>query len=176
MKKLFLSMVMALMAVGASAQIYVGGGVGIGTSKVEVGNVDEDYTTYKFVPEVGYNFNDDWAAGIAFGWQGSDKGGEKSVFVNPYARYTFVHSKIVDVFVDGGVGFAHTYGGNNRDLDTYSIGFKPGLAVKLTPHLNFVTHVGFIGYEHEKEGDAKANSFGLDIDGTNILFGINYKF
>lgn len=174
MKKLFLSMVVAMMAISASAQVYVGGGLGIASSKVDVDGA-ESVTSYKFVPEVGYNLNDDWAVGVAFGWQGSNKGGEKAVFVNPYARYTFIHSKIVDVFVDGGVGYEHQYG-NGKDVDIYAIGFKPGLAVKLTSHLNFVTHVGFIGYEHEKAGDVKVNSFGLDVDGRNIIFGINYKF
>ena len=52
MKKLFLSMVVALMAVSASAQVYVGGGVGIGSSKVDADGA-ESVTTYKFVPEVG---------------------------------------------------------------------------------------------------------------------------
>lgn len=175
MKKLFLSMVVALMAVSASAQVYVGGGVGIGSSKVDADGA-ESVTTYKFVPEVGCNLNDDWAVGVTFGWQGSNKGGEKAMGIAPYARYTFIHSKIVDVFVDGTLGYEHLYGGENIDTDVFTVGFKPGLAVKLTDHLNFVTHVGFIGYEHDKIHDTKVNSFGLDLDGTNILFGINYKF
>lgn len=175
MKKLVLSIVVAMMAIAANAQVYVGGGVGIGSSKVDVDGA-ESVTAYKFVPEIGYNINDEWAIGVSFGWQGANKGGEKSVFVNPYARYTFIHSKIVDVFVDGGVGYEHMYGGSGIDHDIYSVGFRPGLAVKLTSHLNFITHVGFIGYEHDKVDDVKVNSFGLDLDGTNILFGINYKF
>lgn len=174
MKKLFLSMVMAVMAISASAQIYVGGGIGIGNSKVDVDGA-ESVTTYKLVPEIGYNINDKWAVGIAFGWQGANKGGEKAAFVNPYARYTFLHTKFIDLFVDGGLGYEHQYGGE-KDTDIFAIGFKPGLAVNLNEKLSFVTHVGFLGYERDEINDVKVNSFGFDLDGTNILFGINYKF
>ena len=49
-----MTLVAAVMAVSASAQVYVGGGVGIGS--MDNGG-DNNTTTYKFVPEIGYNFN-----------------------------------------------------------------------------------------------------------------------
>lgn len=174
MKKLFLSMVVAMMAISANAQFYVGGGIGIGRTKIDVLGAKK-VTNYKFVPEVGYNFNKDFAIGVAFGWQGSSNDDKRSS-VNPYARYTFIHSKIVDVFLDCGFGLERQSGGNDADTELLTIGFKPGLAVKLNSNLCFVTHVGFIGNEHVEVNGVETNSFGLDLDGNNIVFGLYYSF
>ena len=109
MKKVLMTLAVAFVAVAANAQVYVGGNVGIASSKS--GNGD-NVTTYKVLPEVGYNINKDWAVGTTLGWgKGTpvDIEGESHNYftVQPYARYTFVHSKYVNVFVDGGFGYTH---------------------------------------------------------------------
>lgn len=169
-----MTLVAAIMAVSAAnAQVYVGGGVGIGSTD----NGDESATFYKFVPEIGYNLDKNWAVGVALGWTGTGKGGQKSFEINPYARYTFIHSQYINVFVDGGLGYAHDYNAGADDDHMY-IGVKPGLAVNLSSKLSFVTHVGFLGYDHVKYNnlDRKANTWGLDVDGRNIIFGLYYNF
>ena len=65
MKKIFMTLVAAMFTVCASAQVYVGGNVGI--ASVDNGH-DDDVTVYSLLPEVGYKFNDNWAAGVMFGW------------------------------------------------------------------------------------------------------------
>ncbi len=169
MKKIMMTLVATVMALTVNAQAYVGGGVGVAS--------DDDVTTFKFLPEVGYSFNDNWSAGVAFGWQGTTEGNPKQWIVNPYARYTFVKGNIVSVFVDGSLGYAHTYNAG-ADLDNLSIGLKPGVAVNLGEKLSFVTHIGFIGYDHSKDNntDAKADTWGIDLDGNNIVFGLYYNF
>lgn len=64
MKKIYMTLVAAMIAVCASAQVYVGGNVGIASYEVN----DHDETVYSILPEVGYKFNDNWAAGVMFGW------------------------------------------------------------------------------------------------------------
>ena len=174
MKKIFMTLVAAVMAISMNAQVYVGGGVGVAS---ESGDGIEDVTTYKFVPEVGYVFNQDWAAGVAFGWEGATKGGATKFSVNPYVRMNLVKGKVVSAFIDGSVGYAHTYNAG-YDNDEFSVGLKPGVALNLNEKLSFVTHIGFIGYEHEKDNriDAKYNSWGVDLDGRNIVFGLYYNF
>ena len=168
-----MTMVAAVLAIGVNAQVYLGGGIGF----ANYDDGDDNVTSYKFLPEVGYSFNKDWAAGVAFGWSGLNKGNVKQFTVNPYARFTFVNGKMVSVFVDGGVGYTHTYNAG-RDNDQLNIGLKPGVAVNLGDHLSFVTHVGFIGYSHEKNNVTKdkTNGWGVDIDGNNIVFGLYYSF
>lgn len=173
MKKFLMTMVVAVMAISADAQVYVGGGFGIGSTSYDGG---DDVTTYKFVPEIGYAFDSEWAAGVAFGWEGSNKGA-KTVSVNPYVRWTFVHTNLVNVFVDGSFGYGHIYGDGN-DTDVFSVGLKPGVAVNLSKNLSFVSHIGFLGYENAKDNNTKdkVDSWGLDLDGRNITFGLYYSF
>lgn len=54
MKKILLSFAVAFVSLAASAQVYVGGSVGIASSKTDGADA---VTTYQFLPEVGYNIN-----------------------------------------------------------------------------------------------------------------------
>ena len=116
MKKILMTLAAVAMAATMNAQGYIGGTMGIGSMKV--GDADAE-TTYKFLPEVGYNINSDWAVGVAFGWTKGDLQvlknnlnveGFRTTQVNPYVRYTFVHSKYFNVFSDLGLSYAHING------------------------------------------------------------------
>ena len=96
MKKILMTLVaVAMMAVSANAQVYVGGSIGIGS--VKNGNGDTE-TTYKFLPEVGFALNNNWSLGVVAGVSkgGCDFSGPyfnqdtelEAVTINPYARYT----------------------------------------------------------------------------------------
>ena len=175
MKKILMTMVAALgLAISANAQVYVGGGFSVKGND----NGQTTYTTYKFLPEVGYNLNDNWAAGVAFGWSGATKGGDKTIAVNPYARFTPIHTKFINLFVDGGFGYAHGYGNKERDLDIWSVGLRPGVAVNLSERLSFVSHVGFLGWSQHKVSGAtnKTSEYGLNLDGNDISFSLYYNF
>lgn len=65
MKKILMSLAVAFVALAANAQVYVGGNVGIASSKE--GNADA-VTTYKVLPEIGYNINENWAIGTTVGF------------------------------------------------------------------------------------------------------------
>ena len=69
MKKLFMTLVAAVIAVSASAQVYIGGNAGIASTKI--GDQDSK-TTYKVLPEIGYKINQDWAIGTVIGWGKGD--------------------------------------------------------------------------------------------------------
>jgi len=176
-----MTLVATAMAVSMNAQIYVGGSVGVGS--VKYGSHDAE-TTYKFVPEIGYNLNDDWALGVAFGYQkgacslGNGNYGQdvdtELLQLSPYVRYTAVKSKLVNVFVDGGVGI-----GSYKDLGTqFQLGLRPGVAVNLNESISFVAHVGFIGFDSfSPKGDGESsNTVGVDLDGNNITFGLYFNF
>ena len=169
MKKIMMSFMATVVAMTVNAQAYIGGGVGVASS--------DDVTTFKFLPEVGYSFNDEWAAGVTFGWEGANKGNAKAWTISPYARYTFVKGKMVNVFVDGALGYTHGYNAG-LDNDVLSVGLKPGVAVNLGERLSFVTHFGFIGYQNTKDNrtDVSDDAWGIDIDGNNIVFGLYYNF
>ena len=111
MKKFLMTLAAAFVAVAASAQVYVGGSLGINSTKID--GEDDATITYKFLPEIGYKFSDSWAAGVNFGWakegvtSDDDDLTVNTFEVNPYARFTFVKGKVVNVFCDGSVGYKH---------------------------------------------------------------------
>lgn len=180
MKKLMMMIVALVAAMNVNAQVYVGGSVGFGSVKAGGGS---DESTYKIVPEIGYNLNDEWAIGVGIGYQkGTCNFGNFSftpskaeVFVvNPYARYTFMKTGMVNLFMDGGLGFA-----SYKDAGSaFQIGISPGIALKATDKISLVAHVGFVGFEtYSPKGDGESsNAFGLNLDGNNIMFGVYYNF
>ena len=183
MKKIFAVALVAMMTMTVNAQVYVGGGVGLLTSSYD-GNSE---TYFSILPEIGYNINEDWAVGIAVGYgEAKSKVNVAGVKVTekvktfqiaPYARYTFAKFDKVNLFVDGSVGYSHVdYAG--AKTNSFALGLKPGVAVNLNDKLSFVAHVGFLGYQNDKvKGDDKStNTFGLNLDGSNLSFGVYYNF
>lgn len=181
MKKILLTIVAVMAAINMSAQIYVGGSIGFGSVK-PVGGGDSE-ATYKFIPEVGYNFTDEWAAGVSLGYQkgacslGNGAFGQDTtteVFgIEAYARYTPWDFDLIKVFFDGGFGFASL-----KDLGTeFSFGIKPGIALCVTDEISLVAHVGFFGFENfsPKGGGKSGSAFGLDMN-NGVSFGVYYNF
>ena len=184
MNKIFAVALVAMMTMSVNAQVYVGGGVGLQSSSYD-GNSE---TFFKLVPEIGYNLDENWAVGIAVGYgehKTTLKSGNlkttakvKAFEIAPYARYTFAKFDKVNLFVDGTVDYLHTDNAGDKN-NTFSIGLKPGVAVNLNDKLSFVAHAGFLGYQNSKddyEGAKAANTFGFDLDGSNLSFGVYYNF
>lgn len=175
-----MTMAAAFVAMSMNAQVYLGGSVGINfwNSQKNAGDISE--TTFKILPEIGYNINDKWAIGTVIGYE-SDKvngvqGMSESAFTfNPYARFTFLKSGKVSLFVDGGVDYTTA---SDADWTEFAVGLKPGIAVSLTDKISFVSHIGFLGYdEFNPDGDDNNTSkFGFDLSGANLLFGLYYNF
>lgn len=180
MKKILMTLVAIAMASTMNAQWYVGGSVGFGSAKVGGG---DNESTYKIIPEVGYNLNQNWAVGIALGYQKGSASfgdfnfapGKTEVFsVSPYARYTFVNSDLINVFCDGGVAIASV-----KDSGTgFQVGLRPGIALKPSKKISLVAHIGFVGFEtYSPKGDGESsNAFGLSFDNLASTFGIYYNF
>lgn len=169
MKKIMMTMAAMCMAVCASAQVYIGGSAALYGKKY--GDSDSKMV-YKLMPEIGYQFNKTWDAGLSVGYAGVEDGNNAFV-IAPYARYTFVNTKLVDLFLEGTMGYAHV-GGNGADADVFEVGLKPGLKLNLSDHVSFVTKVGFFGYQ--KNDFSNVQKWGMDVDATNVTFGVNYKF
>lgn len=123
--------------------------------------------------------------GLSFGYAHSYNDGTKvnGLQVDPYARFNFVKFGPVSLFVDMGFGVA-TY--KEKDYDdsftAWNIGVKPGVKVSLTKQIDFVAHLGFLGYRDSDEDAPQLeevygdNGFGFDLNATNVMFGIYYNF
>jgi hypothetical protein len=185
MKKIIMTLVATVMvALSANAQVYLGGNFGIGSTKINGGDA---VTTYAVLPEIGYNFNKKWALGTTVGFGKGNpvniEGNSSNYFtVDPYVRFTPIHSKYVNVFVDGGFGYTHyNHAGEvlGHSVNEWQVGLKPGVSVNLSEKLSFVAHAGFLGWKTSKgdyDGAKSSNAWGVDLDGNNLTFGLLYNF
>ena len=184
MKKMLLTAVVALVTLSASAQVYLGGEVGLWR------NPDANTTQFNLRPDVGYKLSNKWALGIALQYNHTYVEGLKanSMGVNPYVRYTVAKFGPVNVFLDGGFEFNSIKWENRDSANEWGIGIKPGIAVNLTEKLSFVTHLGFLGYNDTDEGEfigdegaggfygiSNDNGFGFRFD-NYCGFGLYYNF
>jgi len=135
MKKKIIALValLACVTMGASAQVYVGGSLGFTSSKVDQGGHDQDGSSYKIIPEIGYQLDDDLSVGLQIGYAhgyasfgslnvtdvkalmntvvstnadlNEDDMKLNSFTIAPYLRYNVLKFDRVKFFIEGGVGY-----------------------------------------------------------------------
>jgi len=159
---------------------WVGGSVGFETSKVKDG---ARLTNYNIIPEIGYVVSDNWGVGIKLGYAHDEftidnaKLKSNGFTVNPFARYSFLKGDIGGLFVDGGAGYTYS---KVKSTDTktheFEVGFRPGVAINISDKIALTGKFGFIGYQYEKIGSRKTNSFAFDFDLSQVLLGVNVIF
>ena len=185
MKKLFIAVFVALTAMAANAQSWVGGSFGI---DVVAPKGEQTVTTFSIAPEYGYSINDKWDIAVALEEETTfyDDYDVNVISLEPFARYTFAKAGIASFFVDGAIGFGCEYTNyEGKMLDNvawgFSIGFKPGIKLEITENLALVTKFGFFGYSRFQAADeyldaTTYDSFGLKIDGDALSFGMHWSF
>ncbi|MCI6160188.1 MAG: outer membrane beta-barrel protein [Prevotellaceae bacterium] len=137
MKKLLVVLAVAILGVAQShAQFYAGGSLGFTSSKLSLGEGTDDKSgsSFKFLPEVGFQFSDNMAFGVSAGYikgyasfgsidvadlkamgnaifsTATDLGSDndnlniKCLRVAPYLRYSLYKNGGFEIFVDGVVG------------------------------------------------------------------------
>ena len=183
MKKILMTLVAAFVSVSMSAQFYVGGSVGFASFD----DSNKSHSAFKFVPEVGYNLDEDMAVGIslaytqgstAAAWLLTDPNEDYKTFsIAPYLRYSFAKFGPVTVFADGCFEYAHI-DNNGAKANGWGLGIMPGIAVNLNEKFSFVSHIGRLGYSQSKEdvsGEKAVSTFGIDLDNA-LTFGLYYNF
>lgn len=194
MKKLFLTIAVALgmfSAANAQSNMWVGGTAGVWSSKVKG---SDSQLSFKIMPEFGYILNSNVGIGIAIGgahthgddlkFDGGDQTNNESVnsyIVNPFIRYTFLKSDLGGLFFDGGVAYGWAKGTAGGEKATaLEVGLRPGVAINVSDKVALLGKFGFLGYQTVKVGEGndgqKVDSFGFDLDMSNVEVGINLKF
>lgn len=172
MKKFLLLAMMAVSAMTANAQVWVGGAVGYDYNDLN----GQGFSKITLSPEVGYNLDDKWAIALDLNtsFRVGDGSDNTEFTLTPYARYTFFRSGIASLFVDGGfsVGADKEEGQDANAI--WGVGLRPGIAISITPQLTFVTKLAYFGYE--KNDKEKRDSFGFGIDNDNLKIGLYYSF
>ncbi len=199
MKKIFMTLAAAVIAVSANAQIWVGGEVGFTSDKTTVktnGNsVSQTTNNFTLAPEVGYNLNENWAIALKVQFaHNEDNGVIKSMIqdagfntgakvmtnafaVNPYARYTFLKAGNFTAFVDGGVsyGFVHVSSMSQvmNNINSLGVAINPGVTYAVSPKVSLVAHIGDLSYNamwtKAKNADVKVNNGKFNIGIWNAI-------
>lgn len=168
MKKLILSLILVcVMVTSVHAQkFYTGGSVGVWYQS------SWNAVAVTVLPEIGYHINEKWAIGgtldvalvCPVNYHSSFS---YSVLLSPYGRFTYLSFDNLSLFVDGGF----TLGINDQQF-AGSIGFKPGLSVKLSDQFGLMAHLGFLGYHYA----AGQSALGFKASSENLSIGAYWLF
>lgn len=179
---------MAVAALSANAQVWVGGSLGLNFDN----NGNDNTTSFEIAPEVGYNLDEKWDVAIALGFGTTNNAlvaldgaaSEASIYgaklpessnyfkVAPYARYTFYKNGALSFFVDGGIGFKFY---NHEGGNSFNVGVRPGLAFAASKKVSLVATTGYLGYQKDSEKRGDGSKFGLGVD-NKISFAAYYSF
>jgi len=187
MKKIFMMAVMAVAALSANAQVWVGGQVGFGSSHVNGSSTDKEFF---FNPEVGYSLSDKFDVALSLGYAYASekefsKGGKTIASsnantwkINPYVRYKFVKAGNFFAFVDGGLNYSTIhFQGVKNNVNEFGVAITPGIAYSVSNKVTLVSKLGEgLYYNHVWMKDAaRGNEFGLKLL-NQISFGAYYNF
>lgn len=168
MKKIIITMlVMAMAAFSANAQWWAGGSLSY--------SYNAGTHAFTISPELGYNFSDQWTAAAAINLGGQFNGMSDNVrfTITPYARYSFWHTGIATLFVDGGLnGGVVAYTKAKDSAAVFGLGVRPGIALALSEKLCLVAHSGFLGWQVT----GNIHQAGIGIDGQIAGVGLYYCF
>ena len=99
----------------------------------------------------------------------------KSLIYNSVAELR-LNSDVVRLFADGGFGFSTSKTKGNDALNSWNIGIKPGIAIKLSDHFCLVAKYGFLGYSKKENHGYESENVGIDFDTDELNFGFHYIF
>lgn len=161
MKKVFLTLALVLTTVVASAQWYVGGGLGF--------SKQGDATEINVKPEVGYKLAEAWTVGaeVELDWV---KDGDTALTLTPYARYTVLTAGEFSAYAEAYVSI------KTVDAEGMGLGVRPVVAYNFTENWTIAAKLGDGLHFHDKKMAGGADSkIGLDL--TNELsFSLYYNF
>lgn len=182
MKKLFFTLAILLSAITVNAQdvgkFWAGGHIGFSSSKPKGGDAT---TSFTIMPELGYVLQENLGIGVNLGYEHIKTGDVKfdGFKIAPFVRYSFLKGDIGGLFVDGGVGYTHgkdKVGSISVKTDEFEVGFRPGVAINVSDRVALTAKYGFVGYQYEKAGDKKINTFAADFKFNECLFGVSFVF
>ncbi|QXP59126.1 outer membrane beta-barrel protein [Olleya sp. HaHaR_3_96] len=170
--------------------VFVSGTVGFGSTSV----ADVDASSFSFSPSVGYFISDNIALELGL-TVGSNKGYDfdgdldfsedksSSFGANLGANYFFTPDSQFSFTV--GAAFAYQSdkfspdGGEDASINTFGLAVSPGISYFVSDNFSLRASFGALSYDNAKGDwdDAEAvDTFGLNLDLSDIKFGVAYKF
>lgn len=197
MKKVILAAAAALMSFSLSAQVFVGGSIGLtnssSTDKLTTPPTTVKTTNFTLSPQGGIILSDKLCVGARLNLSFNSNTGANSKFfgfgINPYGRYSLIDFNRFHIVAEGGLSFdlgtnktTYTNIGFDKDTDTsFSIYIAPVLTFDLTEkialetNLNFARlSLAFASHKSVTHNDNPAADLTTRNDSdTDINFGLN---
>lgn len=198
MKKMLLILALATFSF-ANAQkgtILVGGNIGFTSEKTDNQGEERKSNSFGFSPKVGYQFHDNWTAGVEFALSSSKStsslnsiGESESKFnvfkVGAFVRYSVPLSETFSVFADLGAGFQNQ---KNKDYINGSLtseskadglyaGITPALFINMKKGFGLNFSIGGLGYETLSfdTSDTDVSKFYFNF-GKTVNIGVSKNF
>jgi hypothetical protein len=191
MKKIVLVATLAFfgMANAQKSTLLVGGNIGLSSEKTEfAGGSEMKSNNFEFSPTVGYQFTDNWTAGLnaTIGNGKTETPGTTEVKTNefkigPFLRYAQPLGGVFSVYGDFGLGYqklkSESGSVTTSDSNGMYVGFTPALFINFKNSFGLNFSIGGIGYSTLKDSDAdvKQNSFDFNF-GKTVNIGISKNF
>lgn len=204
MKKLLIAFAFVFVCAQGFAQFYVGGSFGFTSSTVSGAEgmdlglddfedlEDLDYeasddmsgSSFKFLPEIGYQLLPNAAIGVSFGYikgyaafgsidiadykallstiistaadiSSDDGGGYSSIRLAPYIRYTLIKEGGFEIFADGIIGVnSITDKSSDSKITSMEICVRPGISFAISSRVKLLAKMGSVGIQNLKMKDS----------------------
>lgn len=201
MRKLFSLAVIAMFAISASAQYYIGGSLSFESNTIKPKGGDKTTTTgFGFAPEFGYSLDDRTDIGLAIGFSnrtekhGDNKDKDNTFRIAPYYRYTFLEFGKFQVAGQADLSFStsktkdESAGTVHSEYKNSGFGLMvaPVLKYNLSDKFTLLTNLNFanLGFTQKTTKDVQADTktdtthfgFGIDTDNLHTLGDITVGF
>ncbi|MDO5321323.1 MAG: hypothetical protein Q4F39_02920 [Bacteroidia bacterium] len=154
-KKVIIIAALLFASLTARGQLYLGGGIGIGTSGNGV--------AFTFAPDISYRVSNNFLVGA----QASYRTGYDRLAVTPYARWHILPLEgIVSIFVSATAPFEFY-----PDYTTIGLRLRPGIAIRVSQGVYMLVHIGSFGYSEVFQNGRHYGDWVAAVDGNNISVG-----
>jgi opacity protein-like surface antigen len=169
----------------SKGDVFVSGGFGFGSESTG----DDKVSAFAFRPAVGFFLTENFALGARLEVSNTKEEAPLTADIKTsrfgaevFGRYYFTPATKFSVFGELAVGF-----GSNKfeqgpiDADSSDFGVNAGVGVNYFLNSNWSIEAGWAGLGYNSNdnggnGADKTDTFGLNLDLSNITFGLNYKF
>ncbi|MBL0735753.1 porin family protein [Flavobacterium sp. GN10] len=191
MKKMLLILALAMISF-ANAQkgtILVGGNIGYTSEKIDREIALSKNNAFEFSPKIGYQFHDNWTAGVEFSvvssksTLGEDEGKANNFKTGAFVRYTMPLNETFSVFADLGAGFQNQKIKNyengslvsDNKADGFYTGITPALFINMKKGFGLNFSIGGLGYQTLSYNDDDYSKFFVNF-GKTVNIGISKNF
>ena len=174
MKKLLLcvALVVSAMATAQKGSVLVGGNVGYSSEKIG----DAKAESFEFSPRFGYQFSENWTAGVEGAIANVDVKGfgkTENYKIGGFVRYSTPLSETFAFYTDLGAGYQSTSLNDGKGM--YA-SLTPALFINMKKGFGLNFSIGGINYDNmDGKEDPRRENFGFNF-GKTLNIGISKNF